>query len=52
MGLARGEDGKLDRRPLNDVVRHLANLVWQTSGFRFRHCTTEMHNEAQVFRYF
>ena len=52
MGLARGEDGKLDRRPLNEAVRHLANLIWQTSGFRFRHCTTEMDNEAQVFRYF
>ena len=51
-GLARGEDGKLDRRPLNDAVRYLANLIWQTGGFRFRHHGTETQNKAQVSRYF
>ena len=51
-GLARGEDVKLDRRLHNDAVRYLANLIWQTSGFRFHHHGTEMQNKAQVSRYF
>ena len=51
-GFARGEDDKLDRRPLNDAVCHLTNQIWQAGGFRFRHCGTEMQNEAHVLRYF
>ena len=43
--LARGEDGKLDCRPLNEVLRHLADLIWQEGGFRFRHRRT--HTEKK-----
>ena len=47
--LVRGEDGKLDRSPLNEVVRHLADLIWQEGGFRFRHRQTYTRNEAQIY---
>ena len=47
--LARGEDGKLDRSPLNEVVRHLADLIWQEDGFRFRHRQTYTRSEARIF---
>ena len=52
MRLARGEDSQLDHSLLNEVVRHLADLIWQEGGFRFRHRRTCTQNEAQIFEYF
>ena len=49
--LARGEDSQLNRRPLNEVVRPLADWIWQEGGFRFRHHRTHTQNEAQIFEY-
>ena len=47
--MARGEDSQLDRSPLNEVVRHLADLIWQEDGFHFRHRQTYTRNEPQIF---
>ena len=46
-----GEDGKPHRRPLNDAVHELADLVWKEGGFRFRQMNTFMEYGAHVFRY-
>ena len=51
MGLAKGDDGKPDRRPLNNAIRDLVELIWEEGGFRFWHRRTSTSN-GSTFSYY
>jgi hypothetical protein len=38
--LAQKEDGSYDRKPLNDSIGAIVDLIWKIGGFRFWHKRT------------
>ena len=50
--LARADNGQPDRRPLNNAVRCLVELIWEKGGFRFWHCRTNAKNNGGSFDYY
>ena len=49
--MAKGNDGKPDRRPLNNAIRDLVELIWEKGGFRFWHRRTNTNN-SNAFNYY
>ena len=50
--LESASNGIPDRRPLNEAVRNLVDLVWQAGGFRFRHRGSSTKNGAHTLKYY
>ena len=50
--LESASNGTPDRRPLNEAVRNLVDLIWQAGGFRFRHRGSSTKNGAHTIKYY